>query len=217
LGDAVNARRKLALAGLLLTLIGCVHVPQEAPQLSLELAGRIQAVKAAHLQSVRLYMAAKRADVDTFIAREWLAVFARNTFEAPAVQRVYEQACRSNSAADRLELFVGLGTRLQVQLNQKRTELMQPLDAFEAELVRSIEGAYNEMLAINATLTGLLRAHAETTQTQMDILQKLKVDDRLASAVTEADKLVAMLTADRDAFQRNKPKIDEILKALKGK
>src|SRR5712675_2354351 len=99
-----------------MAVIGCVHVPQEAPQLSLELAGRMQAVRVAHLQSVRLYMAAKHAEVDTFIAREWLPVFARNTFEAPAVQRVYEQACRSNSAADRLELFVGLGTRLQAQL-----------------------------------------------------------------------------------------------------
>lgn len=213
----MKVTRKFAPAGLLLILIGCVHVPKEAPQLSLELAGRMQAVKAAHLQSVRLYMAAKRAELDAFIAREWLPLFAKNTFEAPAVQRVYEQACRSNAAADRLDLFVGLGTRLQAQLNQKRTELMQPLDAFETELVRSIEESYNEMLAMNATLTGLLRAHAETTAAQNDILQTLKVDDKLASTTAEGDKLVGMITAGRDAFEQNKSKIEEILKALRAK
>jgi len=198
-------------------LFACVHVPKEAPELSLALAERMQAVKVAHVQSIRLYMAAKRAEVDAFIAREWLPVFARNTFETAAVQRAYEQACKSNVPSERLELFVGLGIRLQAQLNQKRTELMQPLDAFEAELMRSIEDNYNEMLAINATLTGLLRAHAETTGTQTEILQKLRVDDKLASATAEADKLVAMLIADRDSFEKNKPKIDEILRALKAK
>ncbi len=207
----------LSMVMLAVTVLSCVHVPKQAPDLSLALSERMQAVKAAHVQSVRLYMAAKRADVDSFILREWLPTFAKNAFEVAAVQRAYEQACKSNSAAERLELFVGLGARLQMQLNQKRTELMQPLDAFESALMRSIEESYNEMLAINATLTGLLRAHAETTETQTEILQKLKVDDKLASATADADKLVAMLIADRDSFEKNKPKIDEILKTLKGK
>jgi len=69
----------------------------------------------------------------------------------------------SESPTDRIEALVGLGTRLQAQLNQRRTELMQPLDQFEADLIRSVETAYSEMLAANATLTGLLQAHAETT------------------------------------------------------
>ena len=50
------------------TFLGCVHVPKEAPELSLALSERMQAVKAAHVQSVRLYMLAKRAEIDAFIA-----------------------------------------------------------------------------------------------------------------------------------------------------
>jgi len=165
--------------------------------------------------SMQLCLAAKRADVDKFVQQDWLPFFAKTALETPAVQRVFQQACRAESPTDRIEALVGLGTRLQAQLNQKRTELMQPLDQFEADLIRSVETAYSEMLAANATLTGLLQAHAETTATQAEIAKGLKIDDKLASSITEADKLVALLTAGREGFERNRGKIEEILNAVK--
>jgi len=162
-------------------------------------------------------MLAKRADVDRFVQQDWLPLFAKTALETPAVQRVFQQACRAESPTDRIEALVGLGTRLQAQLNQRRTELMQPLDQFEADLIRSVETAYSEMLAANATLTGLLQAHAETTATQAEIAQSLKIDDKLTSGLTDADKLVALLTGGRDALEKNRGEIEEILNAVKPK
>lgn len=206
---------KLLAAGALLSgIISCVHVPKEAPELSGELAGRMQTVKAAHLQAVRLYMAGKRADVDRFIEQEWLPVFAKNALESQGIQRAVQQMCKGDNAAERVELLVGLGTRLQAQLNRKRTELMRPLDEFERGLVQELEVTYNEMTAMNATLTGLLQAHADTTKTQTEILQKLHVTDHIASTLDDADKIVGLLTSGRDAFERNRDKIDEILKSV---
>src|SRR3954465_12899716 len=90
-GDDVTASGKMIAAGLLLSLAACAHVPREAPELSAGLAGRMQAVKAAHLQAVHLYMGGKRAEVDRFVEQEWLPVFSRTALESAAVQRIFQQ------------------------------------------------------------------------------------------------------------------------------
>ena len=203
------------VSGILLAATGCASVPPAAPQLSANLGGRIQEMHATHLQAVRLYFDAKRAEVDRFVNDEWLPLFAKEVLEQPAVASKIEQLQAGTPPAERVAIIVGLGTRLQAKINAKRLELMRPIEEYELAVVRKLEESYNTTQAINSTLTGLLSATADATKTQQDILGALQIQGPLDGALNGAEKLVGLLTDGRNAYEKNKPAIDALLNAVK--
>ena len=199
-------------AALLVAAPACVHVPKEAPALSRELGGRILALRAAHLAAVRGYVDGKRAEVDRFIQEEWLPAYAKNVMQEPAIQRIVESA---TTPADRIELLTGLSQRIQKRVDQRRVEMMRPLDELERELVRRTQAAYDELTAGNAALTALLDAHAETSSKQEEVLKTLNVDEKLAAGLGKVEQVVGLMTAGKDAFEQNKVAIGQILESMR--
>jgi len=120
----------------------------------------------------------------------------------------------SRDDAERTEFIVGLGPRLQRQINEKRLELMQPLDEVERTIVRRIEDNYNEMLAMNATLTGLLEAGADATETQARLVRRLDAEQKLPQYLEQADEIVSLLVGKVDAFEANRARIEALLRQL---
>jgi hypothetical protein len=199
---------------LLAMLAACATVPRAAPELSVELTGRIQATRTAHVALVRLYMDEKRATVDRFVMNEWAPRFASEAFQNPAVAEAWRDVVNSRDDAERTDFIVGLGPRLQRQINEKRLELMQPLDEVERTIVRRIEDNYNEMLAMNATLTGLLEAGAEATETQARLVRRLDAEQKLPQYLEQADEIVSLLVGKVDAFEANRARIEALLRQL---
>jgi hypothetical protein len=204
----------VVVSGILVTATGCASVPPAAPQLSANLGGRIQEMHASHIQAVRLYFNAKRAEVDRFVNDEWLPLFAKEVLEQPAIASKIEQLHTGTPPAERVAIIVGLGTRLQAKINAKRLELMRPVEEYELAVVRKLEESYNTTQAINSTLTGLLSATADATKTQQDILSALQAQGPLDGALAGSEKLVGLLTDGRNAYEKNKPAIDAILNAV---
>jgi len=107
--------------------------------------------------------------------------------EEPATQKVVASA---TTPADRVELITGLGQRIQKRVDRRRSELMRPIDELERELLGRIQVSYDEILAGNSALTALLEAHAETSAKQDEILKKLEVNEKLATALAKVEKVV---------------------------
>ena len=76
----------------------------------------------------------KRAKVDEFISKEWIPTFASNFFDNQTIQETWDEIVSSNSKEDRLKFIIMLGPKLQEQINQKRLELIKPLDELENEI-----------------------------------------------------------------------------------
>lgn len=186
----------------------CVHVPKEAPELSRQVEGRMLALRSAHLATVRAYVAAKRVQVDRFVAEQWVPAFTQNVLSSGAVQ---SEIAKATTPARQVELFSGLGLRIQKQIDGKRTEMMRPLDELERQLVGSVQTAYDEALAANSALTALLEAHADTTQKKDELLQRFAIDEKLSAAFEKAERVVGLMTAGKDAFEQNRARIEELL------
>ncbi|MGH7677828.1 MAG: hypothetical protein ACRENU_05125 [Gemmatimonadaceae bacterium] len=206
----------LGLLSLLVALTsGCVTVPHAAPELSGQLTGRIQEVRAAHVRLIRMFMDEKRAAVDRFMDTEWVPRFATELFERPTVAAEWDKIVQSRDTEQRLRFIAGLGPRLQLQINRKRQELVSPLDETERAIIRRIEDEYNTMLAINATLTGLLEAAAKASDTQTRIRTQLDPGDKLQGYLTKAEEIAQLLVDKTADLPAQKAKVDALIKELK--
>lgn len=195
-------------------LISCATIPAAAPQLSAELTGRIQETRLAHLQAVRMYTDERRKEVDRFIENEWVPTFAKELFQQPAISAAWDDVVRSNDPVRRLEFITALGPRLQTQINAKRIELMQPLDEVERLITRHLDDHYNQMLAMNATLTGMLEAGAEASAIQQNISRRLDAENRLPDFLNTADRVVQRLLDTSTSVQQRNAQIDSLLGTL---
>lgn len=200
---------------LLVVASGCTSVPPAAPVLSAELGSRIQETRAAHRALVRMYMDDKRAEVDRFLMEEWVPVFARDLFQKQPVVRAWDEVVRSNDPKMRLDFLVGLGPRLQAAINRKRTELIRPLDEMERSILRRLDDNYDQMLALNATLTGLLASASRGGETRQEILKMLNAQQKLPSYLDKVDEVVNLIVAGRDTFDQNHKRIEDIVDSVK--
>jgi len=189
----------------------CVHIPRESVTLSTELGNRIQESRVTHEQTVRSLVASRRALVDSFLVHEWLPEFARNLLENPSVTAEMAKALGSQNIADRLAFMIGLGTRVQGRLNAKRLELMAPLDQAENAIVDGLEQHYNQMLAVNASLTTLLSSASKVEENDRQLLQMLDPSYKLPSYLNQVDRIVSVIVAGRDSIVKRREEIDSIL------
>ncbi|GAV19378.1 hypothetical protein MMIC_P0312 [Mariprofundus micogutta] len=192
-------------------LAGCVSVPAQSPELSAEIGKQIVESKSAHVALLGQYMNEKRDRIDEFIAREWIPAFATNVFKQPAVEKEWGRIVHSNNKPERLEFITGLGSMLQNKINAKRLELMAPIDELEQLLRVSLNEHYDQMIAANATLTTYLDSAVTVKERQHRVLKFMKVDGKLTQYMSKADEIVGKIVSGRDAFEKNRGKIQGII------
>lgn len=210
--------RGAAVAALVMVLsAACATIPGEAPILSAQLSSRISESKRAHEDVVRLFFEMKRAEIDRFVSAEWLPVFAGKLFDQPAVQQAWNKVVASQDPVARVDFIRGLGPRLQSQINERRVEMIKPLDEMEREALRTLEMHYNEMIAVNATLTGLLRSGARASETQNDILRGLHAESPMHDALGRATEVTRLMTKAVDGYEKNRSRIDDLVAAAQAR
>jgi hypothetical protein len=155
----------------------------------------------------------KRKDIDQFLMTDWVPQFAKETFADSAIRVEWLRAVEGNES-DRLEFLVHMGPMLQSAINEKRQELIAPLDRAELALSRRLDDNYNEMLAMNTTLTGLLAAAADNTATQQQILRQLDPEQKLPQYLAKTDEIARLLVDRVHDYATNKPKVDSLLALL---
>ena len=59
---------------------GCISIPQEAPELSVELGNQISSIEKSHITLLHKYFNDKREKIDNFVLHEWAPLLANNYF-----------------------------------------------------------------------------------------------------------------------------------------
>lgn len=192
-----------ALCAVLIALLaGCASVPPEAPELSAYLGGRINAMEAAHRTILGKFFDERKRQVDDFIAREWLPEFAADLFKDPRIAATWDQVVRSGSPTDRVNFIVILGPRIQRELNAKRLNLMRPLEELETSIAARLRSEYDEMRAINSTLTAFLQSASKVEQNRKRYLEMVGIkESEFDEVIYETDKAVSTLLRGAQSLQ----------------
>ena len=220
----MDAKPKIAflLMGFLL-ILGCATIPSEAPQLSAQLGTRISAVEASHRRLLADFFNEKRRRVDEFIQEEWIPLFAKELFSDPAIAETWDEVVRSQQTEDRVKFILMAGPRLQKKINAKRLELILPLDELERTIASRLKDEYDQMRAINNSLTSFLVSASKVEETRRRYLELVGISEKpFDDFINETDQAITELTGvgktakdivkDAEAF---KSKIEEIIKRIR--
>jgi len=186
--------RQISLITLCLLMMACVSIPPEAPELSAQLGNRIAAIEQSNLTLLERYFDRKKQDIDEFIQNEWVPEFANQFFAEPAIANVWDQVVASGNKQDRLTFILKTSPKLQQQINQKRVELIQPLEVLEQRIETKLKADYAQAKAINNSITGFLLSASKVVENRDRYLEMVGVtDDKITQFIDKTDAIVADL------------------------
>ncbi len=163
---------------LVVSLCTCVSVPKESVELSKNLGMSIQETQRTHIALLKSFFDAKRDKVDLFLNEVWIPEFSSQLYNIPAVQDEWDRICTSGSGKEKQEFVVGMGIKIQEKINEKRAELIAPLDEAEKLLEEELLVHYNDLQVSNTILTNYLASAANVKKTQVEILDALGVNEK---------------------------------------
>jgi len=179
---------------LIIMLSGCATIPPEAPELSAELGNRISNIQDANLTLLHRFFDLKRNEVDRFVQEEWAPVFAGEVFSNPKMKSAWNTIVKENNPAENMKFLIITGPRLQKTINQKRLELIKPLDEIESRVEQNIRDQYSEALAINNSLTSLLFSASKVVENRNRYLRNVGITgNQITAVIDDVNDIVADL------------------------
>jgi len=186
--------RNLLLVIVALIYTGCATVPKQSYLLSEELGIKINSLEDSHLELLHRFFSQKRVQVDDYIRERWIPAFAQNLFGDPALAGQLKDLTESGSSEDILNAFVFMGTALQTDINNKRTEMILPLDELENLLEQKIRNEYNVTRSINNTLTSFLYSASKVDENRMRFMEMIGISqDKINELIDKTDTIVEEL------------------------
>lgn len=198
-----------------LVLAGCASIPAEAPELSAQLGTRISSLEAAHVRLLREFFVEKRRKVDEFVQQVWVPTFAKEFFNDPTIDNMWNQVVHSDDPTDRVTFITIVGPKLQAKINRKRVELIQPLDDLESNIINKLKTEYDQTKAINNTLTSFLQSASEVEENRKRYLDMIGVTDKTTDQfVGETDQAVSELLSSTRNIQDKAKDIEKYRKKI---
>jgi hypothetical protein len=196
-------------------IAGCPAVPPQASELSIEIGNRVSAIEDSHIKLLNAFFEHKRKEIDRFVEDEWVPVFAENIFADPQMAEYWKTIVSENNDQDRLKFIVSTGRRLQEQINAKRMEFIKPLDDLERRIESRIRSEYNQVRAMNTSLTGLLISASKVTETRNRYLEMLGVtDQKISNMIDRTDLVVSNLLSRKTDAQEKAAGAKEYLEQI---
>lgn len=209
-------RKYIMVAICLILISGCTTIPTEAPSLSSELGKRISALESANVTLLNRYFDQKRLEVDRFIQDVWLPEFANEFFQKPFMVNAWDTIVSEDDKQQRFMFLMKTGPKLQEVLNQKRIELIQPLDELERHITRSIKAEYEQARAINNSITSFLLSASELAENRDRYLEMIGVtDNKLSTIIDKTDSAVSSLLEDGNKANEKINSADKFVNKIK--
>lgn len=211
-----KAGRAIMLGVLLLSCAGCASIPSAAPELSTELGQRIDAIQTSNLTLLHRFFELKKADVDRFIQDAWVSTLSNEVFKDPKTQEIWKAVVAENKIEEQLKFATMIGTKMQERINQKRTELIMPLDEIEKRIEQEIRNEYAQARAINNSITSFLLSAAKVAENRDRYLALVGVkSENVDGAIDTVNDAVNGLLAAANTADATTNKAKEYLDKLR--
>ncbi|MBB5321902.1 hypothetical protein [Marinobacter oulmenensis] len=196
----------------IMTLTACASIPPEAPELSSELGTRISELEKSNITLLNRFFDQKRKDVDEFIENEWVPEFANQVFSNQTIADAWDIIVSENDKKQRLLFLVKVGPRLQSKINEKRLELIQPLDDLERRIEGKIRKEYNQARAMNNSITSFLLSASEVSENRNRYLEMAGVNgESLGEIINKTDNAVSDLLGKADDVSNKVTRAEEFI------
>lgn len=211
----MNRTARVLVLAVAVVCAGCATIPAEAPELSAQLGSRISALEVAHVRVVEKFFAERRSRVDEFIQETWVPTFAKEFFEDKNIDDMWKQVVASKNPNDRLQFIVIIGPRLQKKINEKRLELIKPLEELEREVKSKLKIEYDQARSINNTLTAFLHSASKVEENRKRYLEMVgiaeKQVDKFIDETDEAvNQLVSKAKSTNSAVDKSKDYLNKV-------
>jgi len=236
----------VVLIGLL--LMACAQVPKQSVELSATVGRDIAIVHTAHRELAQVLFGRMQQDINRFVDDVYAPYQIRNTFNRQ------NELARSSDPEDRKKSLLmainaafkpdasqklqddvlrGMGrmvSKLRTDVESMRKELLDPLNAQEAEVLGSIDRAYHQLHYANSIVTGHLSSVVKVHETQAELLEAIgierdirkevgnniaKASDRIGNLVETAEKADAKFEMVEENVQKLKDAVSELKNNLK--
>ena len=189
---------------LFLGIVGCATIPPEAPELSLELGNRISAIEDSNITLLHRFFDQKRKEVDKFVENEWVPTFAEEFFSNPKISKAWNTIVREDDKNQRLKFICKTGPKLQEKINNKRLELIKPLDDLERRIEKKIRDEYEQARAMNNSITSFLLSASKVAENRNRYLGMVGVtDEQIGKIIDKTDDAVSdLLKKTKDAQEK---------------
>ncbi|MDR5884772.1 hypothetical protein [Vreelandella janggokensis] len=196
----------------LFALTGCASIPPEAPELSAELGKRISAIENSNITLLNRFFDQKRRGVDQFIENEWIPEFANQFFSNQTIADAWDTIVSENDKKQRLLFLVKTGPKLQKKINEKRLELIQPLDDLERRIEGRIREEYTQARAMNSSITSFLLSASKVTENRNRYLEMAgATDESLEELIDKTNDAVSDLLGQASDAQDKATRAEEFL------
>ena len=199
----------------LLFFTHCVSIPKQAPELSDELGHQIRLIQDSHFILLDKYFEQKRNEIDAYINEIWVPTFSKNLFELEHIQTAWLHIVNSENDTDRVKFLTLVGPEIQKKINEKRGELVGPLNDLERAVKSKIAAEYNTAYSINNTLSSFLYSASKVTENRSRYLEKIGItDDKIESAIEGTSNIVSHLVKSGVKAEESESKIREYLEKI---
>lgn len=211
----MKRKQVLSISLISFMFLGCVSIPPEAPELSMELGKRISAIEVSNIKLLNRFFDEKRERVDEFIVDEWVPAFAEEVFSGEASSMAWDTIVKENDKRERLKYLLIMGPELQKKINVKRLELIQPLDTLERKIEKEIRVEYAQARAINSSISSFLLSAAEVAENRTRYLEMIGVtDEKIDYALNKTDEIVSGLLKKGEGIPNKVKKTEEFIKKV---
>lgn len=208
--------KKLGISFIIILLVGCASIPPEAPELSAELGKRISAIEDANITLLKRFFDHKRQEVDQFIEDEWVPEFAEQFFSNDKIAEAWNTIVAEDDKKQRLTFLIKTAPSLQKKINSKRLELIRPLDALERTIEGQIREEYNQVRAMNHSLTSFLSSAAKVAENRNRYLSMVGVtDEKIGKVIDSTDDAVTNLLGKAGAVEDKVNRAADFLNKLR--
>ena len=196
--------------------IGCVSIPPEAPELSAELGRKISAIEDSNITLLKRFFDQKRLEVDKFIENEWVPEFAEQFFSHPTIADAWDTIVREDDKKERIVFLTKTGPKLQTKINEKRLELIQPLDDLERRIEQHIREEYSQARAMNNSITSFLLSASKVAESRDRYLKMVGLtDEKVGKLIDQTDDAVTNLLGKAHAAKDKVNRAEEFLSKIR--
>jgi hypothetical protein len=180
---------------LALTVAACATVPKEVVELSYVVGQDLKELHQSYRTLVRTHFDGLRAQTDQFLQTRWTPLWLKEFIaDGELIQKV--------KGSDPVQVLedVQLWTEVAIEeIQDKRRELIEPIDKDEQDLLTSVDEAFARVTVANSTITAHLNSLRQVQEVQDQALQALRLGD-LRGKITDA--LVRASEKSKEALEK---------------
>ena len=224
----------------ILCLSACVQIPQESVDLSTQVGKDIALSHNSHRETIKVLFSRIRSDANRFIDEVYAPYQIREAIkndmqnansENPAdksaslligIQQAFDRNASDAQRKAMLEGMEALISELHENIENKRLDLLSPINAQERNYLSLIDKNYSQVLSANAVITSYLSSAVKVTESQKQILKDagLKKDlneisgRKIAEVSDKISEIVGKAKRVDDTAQSVETSLKEIKNAL---